>query len=283
MHDPLWPPSPPACLWASVHPFTEKEKQTPSPQHPASSTFADSQPGARPAVPSHCPHSPVLICVSALSQGASLPAAPPPTQSALCQRPRGPGRGRSGQAHPLGGGVSPARAISVGLFSLSLCCPAFCLENSNDLIKDVRCSQGTALLCRQEGNTGMLSTAWDTLCLCPPSVSCPHAQPCLVLFHTFHPGIYIRKSQIILSLPTLCSPSTTTTIHSMVSSDTSLEAPSASRTDLESALSPTRVWVPFTSCPKTCPDLLQDPPEAATRGHFPESGQPLQNSPRVPS
>lgn len=80
----------------------------------------------------------------ALSQGASLPTATP---SALCQRPRGPGRGRGRQPGPQGRGEGPQLRgllrLMWALVPLFVRCLVFYMVNGSDLpIKDFRCSAG---------------------------------------------------------------------------------------------------------------------------------------------
>lgn len=83
------PQLPPACLQASMCPFSENKNRC----HCPSSWLPTLSPTPQPGRPAPMPLPPSTHPSLALSRGASLPAAPP---SALCQRPWGPGRGRGG-------------------------------------------------------------------------------------------------------------------------------------------------------------------------------------------
>lgn len=123
----------------------------PLPQLLASSTFAASPPaqGTAPCAPSSSIHLSL-----ALSQGASLPTATP---SALCQRPRGPGRGRGRQPGPQGRREGPQLRgllrLMWALVPLFVRCLVFYMVNGSDLpIKDFRCSAGPRKGCRHSSS-----------------------------------------------------------------------------------------------------------------------------------
>lgn len=146
------PQLPPTCLQALCTPF-QKMKIDAIALVPGFLHFhcVPPQPGG-PA-----PHAPPPRARPslALSQGGSLPAAPP---SALCQRPRGPERGRDRQAGPGEEGGAPAeRPAPVIVGSGSTVCPLSSLlyGNSSDLpIKDFTCSTGPHKGCWHSSSLG---------------------------------------------------------------------------------------------------------------------------------
>lgn len=144
------PQPPPACLQASVHPFSENENRChcPSSWLPPLSLL--------PPSPGDCPPCPALQHSSKScfeSRGFTAYSDP----ISIMPKARGPGRGRGRQPGPQGRGEGPQLRgllrLMWALVPLFVRCLVFYMVNGSDLpIKDFRCSAGPRKGCRHSSS-----------------------------------------------------------------------------------------------------------------------------------